>query len=235
MTAPLYAARGDLYAFGLPRGAVPNPGRLLADVSVSAGTLILGEHGLAEDDPFSVRASAGGTLPAPLVAGVTYYAAPTSADAWKPRATAGGSAIPITTTGTPERVVLVVALPVENWIRWASRLIDEMLPAHVVPLVKVDAAGVRADESGYDSTTGGYPEIIVMTCAELAAGKGLGLGGASSKSLTSMVDDAKKRLDRWASGIPVRGAPAQTPANLAVAASVPYRDPRGWNRFGGIC
>lgn len=218
MTAPLYAARADLYAFGLPRGSVPNPGRLLSAVSTSANTLALGEHGFAEDDQFELRVEAGGTMPAPLVAGVTYYAEPVTDSAFKARATIGGSAIDITSAGDAERVVVIAPLPVERWIYWASRVIDEMLPARVVPLVEP------------------YPEIVVITCAELAAGKGLGYGGASSKSLTDMIDAAKRRLDRWAAGIPPRGAgdEAQTPANLASSASVPYRDPRGWSRFGGI-
>jgi hypothetical protein len=46
-------------------------------------------------------------------------------------------------------------------------------------------------------------------------------------------DDAEKRIARWAAGIPVRNAPGQTPAGLAASATVPYRDRRGWSRYGG--
>jgi hypothetical protein len=229
----LYCQASDLYAFGLPRGAVPNAGRLLSAVSVSANELVQDVHGLAEDDAFSLRVEAGGAMPGGLVAGTTYYAHPLDESRFQARATPGGSAIDITSAGDAERVLVIVPLNIPAWIRFASRLIDDMLPAHVVPLVKVDAAGKREDEAGYNATTGAYPEIITITCAELAAGKGLGFGGNSSRTLGKAIDDARKRIERWGSGIPVRSAPAQTPANLAISATVPYRDARGWNEFGG--
>lgn len=233
MAAPvLYAAPADLFTYGMPRGAVPNPGRLLAAVSVSADTLTLDVHGLADDDAFSVRATAGGALPAPLAEETTYYAHPLDEARFQARAIAGGPAIDITTAGDAERVLVIVPLNPLGWIQWASRVIDDMLPAHVVPLVRVDDAGLREDQAGYDPTTGKFPEIIVMTCAELAIGKGLGFGGTASKTLSAAVDFAQKRIARWAAGVPVR-TKGQTPANLSAAASVPYRDPRGWNRFGG--
>jgi hypothetical protein len=220
MAALLYAARADLHAFGLPRGAIPNPGRLLAAASSSTNTLTLDVHGFEEDDALSFRAEAGGTLPAPLVAGTTYYAEPVSEYEFRVRATAGGAAIDLSSAGDAERTIVIAPLPVERWISWASRLIDEMVPAHLVP---------------FGPTLADVPEIVRMTCAELAAGKGLGFGGASSKSLTAMVKDARSLLTQWAKGIPVRGdRDKTTPANLAASAVVPYADPRGWNRHGGI-
>ena len=216
MTAVLYATPADLVKFGMPRGAVPNPGRLLGAVSVSASTLIQDVHGLAEDDAFYLATRAGGTLPAPLVADVKYYAKVVDESRFQARATAGGSAITLTASGDPERVLVVVPLDPLAWIQWASRVIDDMLPAHVVPLVAP------------------YPELVVMTCAELAIGKGCGFGGSSSKTLSQVVDYAQKRLARWATGVPVRpGDDTQNPANLAVSAAAPYRDVRGWNRYGG--
>jgi hypothetical protein len=233
VTAPLYCAPADLYAFGLPRGSIANPGRLLASVSSSANTLTLDEHGLADDDEFRLRVEAGGTMPGGLAAGTTYFAKVTDASQFQARATAGGAAIDITSEGDAERVLVIIPLPVMSWIRWASRVVDELVPAHVVPLVKVDASKVREDETGYDASTGAYPEIVTITVAELAAGKGLGFGGASSRTLTQAVDAARKRLEAWGKGIPLRNAPGQTPANLATSATVPYRDRRGWSRYGG--
>jgi hypothetical protein len=215
MSAPLYCTPADLHAFGLPRGSIPNQGRPLASVSTTADTLTQDVHGLAEDDAFYLRVEAGGTMPGGLVEGTKYYAKPIDEFTFQARATAGGAAINLTSTGDPERVMVIVPLPVESWIRWASRIVEEMLPAHVVPLVSP------------------YPEIVVMTVAELAAGKGLGFGGVSSRTLTKAVDDAEKRLARWAAGIPVRNAPDQVPAGLAVSYAAPYRDLRGWSRYGG--
>lgn len=233
MTAPLYCVPSDLHAFGLPRGSIPNPGRPLASVSEPNDTLTLDVHGLADDDAFFLRAEAGGTMPGGLSAGTMYYAKTIDESTFQARATAGGAAISITSAGDPERVLLIVPLPVDSWIRWASRTVEEMLPAHVVPLVKVDDAGVREDEAGYDAATGKYPGAVVICTAELAASKGLGFGGVSSRTLAKVRDDAEKRLARWAAGIPVRNAPGQTPANLATSATVPYRDRRGWSRYGG--
>ncbi len=215
MTAPLYCAPADLYAFGLPRGSIPNPGRPLASVSSSANELTLDEHGLSENTLFRLRVEAGGDMPGGLSAGTPYYALPVDDSRFQVRAVADGPAIDITSDGDAERVILIVPLDPESWIRWASRLIDELLPAHVVPLVAP------------------YPEVVVMTTAELAAGKGLGFGGTSSRTLMQARDAAEKRLERWGKGIPVRNAPGQTPANLAQAATVPYRDRRGWSRYGG--
>lgn len=215
MSDPLYCEPKDLHAFGLPRGAVPNPGRLLSGVSTSANTLTLDVHGFAEDDEFRVRVEAGGSLPGGLAEGVTYFALPIDESSFKARATAGGSVIDITSSGDPERVLVIAPLPVLSWIRWASRIVDDLLPAHVVPLVAP------------------YPEMVILTTAELAAGKGLGFGGTTSRTLTKAVDAAEKRLERWGKGIPIRNATGQVPANLAASATAPYRDGRGWNRYGG--
>lgn len=210
--AESYCAASDLYDFGLPRGAVANPGHLIASVSAGANTLELDQHGFSEDNPVLFRAEAGGSLPAPLVEGTTYYAIPVNESTFSVAATEGGSAIDLTTAGS--RILVIAPLPVAQAIAWASRIIDDMLPAHLVPL------------------TAPIHELVKMTCAELAAHKLL--KGAAPKSLTATVDEARKRLERWATGVPLRGENVPQAANTAVSASVPYRDARGWNRYGGL-
>lgn len=212
-----YCAAGDLYSYGLPRGAVPNPGRLAASVSATANTIALDVHGFEQDDPVSFRAESGGSLPSPLVEGTTYYVVPVDANAFSVSATAGGAAVDFTSAG--ENVVVIDPLPIAAAISWGGAMIEDMLPAHVVPLEAP------------------YPPIIVMTNAELAAGKLAARGGFGSKSLAEIVDQARKRLDRWSKGIPIRGtnAPADTAAaNTAVSPVAPYTDARGWNRWGGL-
>jgi hypothetical protein len=184
-------------------------------VSTAASTLAIDGHGFATDDPVSFRAEAGGSLPAPLAAGTAYFAKPTTDDAFQVAATAGGAAITLTTAGA--RVIAIAPLPIASAIAWASRLVDDMLPAHLVPMVAPN-----------------IPEIVRMTVAELAAGKLLGRTGSASKSLAEMVDAARKRLERWGKGVPIRGENVPVAANLAASASVPYTDPRGWSRFGGL-
>lgn len=211
-----YCSRGDLHAFGLPRGALPNPGRLIASVNTSADSLSLDVHGFEDDDPVTFRAEAGGSLPAPLVEGTTYYVVALTDSTFSVATSAGGSVIDLTSAGSASRILVIAALPVEAAIDWASRIIDDLLPAHVVPLAEP------------------YPEVVRMTCAELAAGKLLTFTGGTSASLTAMVDAATKRLERWAKGVPIRGDNAPKAAGLASSTALPHSDPQGWRRYGGI-
>ena len=208
-----YCEERDLYQHGLPRGSVSNPARDVESVDATANTLTLGAHGFTLNDPVSFRAEAGGSLPAPLAAGTTYYAIPADADTFSVSTTEDGAAVNLTTAG--ERFVAIDPLPVTAAISWASQIIDDMLPAHVVPL---DADAI--------------PEIVRFTCAELAAGKLAARSGNGSKSLTEIVDAANKRLARWGKGVPIRGAVEPPHAGLSASASAPFRDRRGWWKYG---
>lgn len=213
-----YCAESDLYDFGVPRGGIPNPGRLAAEPPASASTnaIELDGHGFTLNDPVSFRAEAGGSLPAPLVASTTYYAIPAGDSYFRVAAAPDGAAIDITTAGSG--VVVLTPLPIAEAIEYASALIDDMLPAHAVPLEAP------------------YPPIVVMTCAELAATKLAVRSGSASVSLSGTADVARKRLERWAQGVPLRGAntSGQTPANLARSAVAPTLDSRGYTQFFGI-
>jgi hypothetical protein len=210
-----YSTVSDLYAYGLPRGALPNPARLAASVLASSDAFTLDEHGFATDDPVSFRAEAGGALPAPLVAGTTYYAIALTAATFKVAAAAAGAAIDLTTDGT--RVLVIAPAPVTQAIAWADRLIDQFCPGHLVPF------------------TAPVPDIIKHASAQLAAGKLLAMRGATSKSIGDLVADVQKLLARWGKGAPVRDANATASANTAASATASDLDPRGWRRFGGIC
>ena len=212
--AQSYCAPADLYSHGLPPGALPNRGRLAAFVDAGLDTITLGGHGLSLGDPVTFRAESGGVLPVPLAENTQYYASPVTDDTFSVSTTNGGAIVDLVTEGL--RLVVISTLPVAQAIAWASRVIDDMLPAHIVPLVAP------------------FAEIVTMTCAELAAGKLLARTGAQSVSLSSIVDAANKRLARWALGVPVRGNNAPLPANLATSAAVPYLDSAGWRQFGGI-
>jgi hypothetical protein len=174
-------------------------------------------HGFALDDEVVFRPDGvNASLPAPLVEGTTYYAKPLSQFSFQVAATPGGSEIDLTTDGL--YVLVIAPLNVAAAIEWASSIIDDMLPAHVVPMTEP------------------YASIVVVTCAELAAGKLAARAGSSSASLTAVLDTARKRLERWAQGVPIRGVNApDTHTNTAASAtSSTVADPRGWSRFGGI-
>lgn len=206
-----YATQTDLYDFGLPRGALVNAGRL-AQVDASLDAFILDAHGFSADDPVSFRADAGGTLPTPIVAHTTYYAIALAPGLFQVAAAAGGSAL---TIGAGNNVIAIAELPVTQVIEWASRIVDDMLPSHIVPFA-----------------AGNVPDIVRMTVAELAAGKLLHRSGSASATIMAMVDDAQKRLARWAKGVPLRGV--GNPSNLSVAAVATATDPTGWKEHGGL-
>ena len=98
MASDLYCSRADVTA-RLPPGAITSPTGILASCLASSDVLTYDGHGLETDTPVTVRAASAGTLSAPLAEGTTYYAIRLSNAAFKLAATAGGSAINITSNG----------------------------------------------------------------------------------------------------------------------------------------
>jgi len=209
----LFCEEADLYSYGIPRGSLSNPGRVLAGVDVSANTFLLGAHGFSSGSPCSFRSEPGGSLPSPIVSNTTYYAVPVTDSSFSVSATSGGGVIDITSTGT--RIVVVAPLDIAGAISWASTMIAESIP-HLLPL------------------TAPYPAVVVMSAAELAGAKLATLSGASTVSLSSVVDQALARIRDWKRGIPVRSAKATASNNVSASASAASRDTRGWRRFGAL-
>lgn len=212
----LYCSAADLHDHGLPPGAIPNEARLAAEVDTTADTITLNDHGLDAGDTVKFRAGAGGTLPTPLLSATRYYALPVDESIFQVAASEGGPPINLTTAGS--NVLVLAPLPTLKAIEWASRIIDDLVPAHAVPFLSP------------------VPDLVRMTCAELAAAKLANRAGAgASASLTKMRDDAEKRLQRWAQGIPVRGGQdesAREPTNVAASLALPCDNP--WRRHGGL-
>jgi hypothetical protein len=201
----------DLYVH-VPRSSVPRNALLVASVSTSANTLELDGHGFATGDEVSFRAEAEGALPAPLVEGTVYYAIDVNEYTFQVAATAGGSAIDLTTTGST--VLVIPPDPVPGAIAWAEAIVLDSLPAAVLPLTEP------------------YPPVLVTTCAELAAWKLVGAVGGVTLPLAEVLVGVQKRLDHWASGAVIRGVGAPLPASAA--ASSRALGAQGRARFGGI-
>lgn len=207
-----YCAESDLYAFGLPRGSLTNPARLVT-VDPATDGLALDVHGFVDGDEVSLRADPGGVMPAGLTAGTVYFVRRISEAAFQLALTNGGPAVDVTSAGS--RVVAYAPINIPAVIEWASRILDDaMQGSTLVPLSEPIAP------------------IIRMTCAELAAGK-LMAGRNGSRALSEVIEAATKRAASWAKKRPL-GENAGKPAGLAVAATAPYCDPTGWKRFGGI-
>jgi len=203
-----YSAPADVVPF-LPSGGLPNPARY-CEGSASGDYLESDGHGLSDDAEVTFRAETGGTLPTGLTAGTTYYVIVVSPSRFRVAATAGGSAINLTSDG--ENFVFSAELPWAQWIEWSDRQIDSFLPPHVVPIVEP------------------YPAIVVTASAELAATYGLSRTGGATIDLGAKLDQIGQRLARWAKGIPLRGSARSntSPTNLAITASAGAVDPRGW-------
>lgn len=206
MTA--YATQRDLYTYGLRRGVLVNEGRECASVSASTDLLELAGHQFETDDAVRVRAVEGGTLASPLVAGTTYYVIKVSDSTFQLAATAGGSAINLTTNGVT--MMVTAELPIDEILEAYSRFVDDFIP-HLIPL------------------TAPYPVTIVRVVCELAAAKLLSLTGQSSASISEVEVGAKAQLERWLKGLPVRDATATTSSNLAIVSTLASTaDPRGY-------
>lgn len=213
-----YCSPSDLYAFGVPRGATPNPGRVLASAAGNVCTLDV--HGFETGDAILFRPAGDGAMPSGLTAGTTYYAQAETEHTFRVRATAGGAALTFTDAEDP--LMVIAPLNREAAIEYADRLIDDMAAGQVVPF---DDVALYPD---------GVPAIIRMTSAELAAGKLLAVTGSASRPLSEIVDAAIKRIERWSKGLLVRATPAESRANIAAVAVAPVCDSRGWRRFGGL-
>lgn len=214
--ASAYCTESDLYAFGVQRGALANPSRPIFEVSAEANAFQLNQHGFSLDDAVFFRVEAtGGAMPAPIVEGDTYYAIPVNDFTFQVAALPGGAAIDLTTDGA--RLTVAAPLPIDEAIEWASHIVEDMTPANAVPFEEP------------------YPEIIVATAAELAAGKLLARTGSASDTMSKTIDAAQKRLTRWARGVPLRGENARNPTNLAASSrSLQASRASAWDKYGGL-
>lgn len=207
----------DLWDHGLPRGAVANPGRVAALIDPLTDTITLGEHCFFDGDAVRLRPAAGGSMPQGLTAGATYFVKVTDDARFQLEMTVGAGAVNFTTAGMS--VLVVAPVNYAAACAWASQLIYDMVPAHAVPF------------------TDPVPPILRMTAAELAARKIMQTtGSGEAVSLTALADLALKRVERWATGVPIRDPNATEAANLAtpVTATAALTDRRGWGTYGAL-
>ncbi len=209
----------DLWDHGLTRGAVANPGRLASRIDPLSDTLTLGEHCFSDADLVRLRPANGGSMPGGLVEGAPYYVLVVDDARFQLEASVGAGPVDILTAGAS--VLVVVPVNYTAACAWASQVVFDMVPAHAVPFVDP------------------VPPILRMTAAELAARKIMQVtGSGESVSLTALADLALKRVERWATGVPIRDANATEASNLAASAvlspTAPLTDRRGWGQYGGL-
>ena len=211
MTTPqnLYCSRGDVTK-ELPLGAITSSSGITADSPAGTDIITFDGHGLETNDPVVVRAIEGGSLPAPLVSGTTYFAIRLSNSAFALSTTAPVGA-PIDITGESVSMLIVREPDFDGTIEYYSRWAETFLPGHLVPLVPP------------------IHPLVKGLVADLSAKAMMNHDGKSSATVDAAELAAKAQLERFAAGLVLRGAPTTSSANLAVSNSVQSTgDPRGW-------
>lgn len=206
-----YCNRQDVFRF-VPAGILANPARLVSIVDISTDTISLDSHGLESGQLVTFRTQ-GGALPSPLVASTTYYARPLTDDTFQVSASSGGAVVNLSTVGS--NLMIIAELPWSTWIDECSAMIDQTLVAHAVPIV------------------GEVPEPVRLYCACLLAIRALSHVGASTEAVHGQLEFYSKQADKWARGVPLRGASLPAAGNLSVTVSGFGADPRGWCRGSG--
>jgi hypothetical protein len=195
MTA--YAQKADVYRYGLPRGALGNPGRIVDSALAATSVITLAEHSFENGDTVYFRVPEGGTLAAPLTSGTAYYAIYISDSEFQVSSTNGGAAVTLTSDAIS--MIVWMDLPFDEVLEYYSRFVDGFLPAEVVPLATP------------------YPITVVAIVATLTAKRIQILSGMRSESMDADEAGAAKQLERWAAGLPVRDkAILQQQANTAI-------------------
>lgn len=192
-----YATQADVYTYGLPRGALGNPGRIVDSMLAATSTVTLNEHGFSTNDAITFQVTQGGSLSSPLVVGTTYYVIYLTDSTFQVASAPGGGAITLTADGV--QPIVQADLPFDEVLLFYSRFVDGFLPAHAVPLLPP------------------YPITVVAIVATLTAKRLQLLSGMRSGSMDEEEAGAAKQLERWSRGIPSREASqTNTPTNLAV-------------------
>lgn len=211
----LYCSHSDVTR-RLPPGALTAIAGLTGSSLAATNEITYEGHGLETNDPVTVRTLANGVLPAPLVAGVTYFVIRLTSAAFQLAATSGGAAIDLTT----DSFTLVVARDpdFDMWIEFYSRWADTSLPAHLVPLGRTEPV---------------HP-LVRGLVADMVAERMFNISGQpSTEAMKSLEIATAAQLARFAIGLPLRGAAATISTNLAVTVAAGTLDPRGWSPPNG--
>lgn len=205
MSAP---TRQSVLDFGLPSPVAGRVPLLVEHTTDGAGLLYYRGHGLALDAPLSLRTISSTTLgsppsslPAPLVEGVTYYARPSSSDAFA-LAMAISPAAPIAPFTAPAAgrfgFVLDFGVALDAAIADAWAIVQSLCTAH-----------------GGDTTA----PILTSAAKALAARLYIAVVCAGDATKAASYDGIAKlfaevyepQLRAYFAGVPVRGAVDQTP------------------------
>lgn len=179
----------DVFRYGLPRGAVSQPGRVLSGVNVADNYLELGSHNLQLDTPVALHAPDGGRVPAPIPEATTLFAIPVYEDRLRlalVRSDAPGYAPIVLADVGAGRVLLSVSLlpQLDAFIGFYSQWAITNTPGNG-PFTGVDANAAPAD----------VPDELRMLVAVRA---GAAFLRAVGKSIPTVFEQEAQLLRDWA-------------------------------------
>ena len=218
-----YVTLQEKFALGLGAEAFVAASRPISAVSVAANTITLPGHGLAEDTPF--RFESTGTLPAPLVPGVVYYAAQVagSIDLMQVRAAPGGAALDFTDEGSEDGIHSIIVDPTPKilaMIEAVSGDYEQALHAHKLPLSVVPPQLKKA--------------VVAEVDGDLTTIVGLVRPDYQDDSVPARAANARAFRARLARGEPLRGCVDASPTVAESGATSWGDDVAGWNSTPGV-
>lgn len=197
-TADPYCFRSDVTK-RLPPGTIVSAAGLVASALGATDLVTYDGHSFETNDALSVRATENGALPTPLVEGTVYYAIRLTNATFKLAATVDGG--PINLTSDAVSMIVMREPDFDGWIEYYSRWAETSLPAHAVPLGRTEPV---------------HP-LVRGLVADLVAKRMFNVGGSASTTIDQMEVAAVAQLERYAAGLPLRGAPVPEATNLAVS------------------
>jgi hypothetical protein len=217
---PPYCTKADALSW-VTQGSVTNPRRAIAAVHTDTDTLAADDHRLATGSEVQLwlPRNGAGEMAEPLVEGAVYYAIRLSDSTFQVAATPADAAAasPVNITSEGCNMKLGAQIPWDAYIEGRSAKLDEQAIGNAFPL---------ADGEPIPIVVRDLVSIQVLGDAARFVGK-------TDIDLSEEQERARKELEIWATGKPLRAKEAPAPTNTAVSGprlSGSAADPRGWSR-----
>jgi hypothetical protein len=200
---------------------VTNPRRPIAAVYPDTDVLAIDDHRLKTgyEVQLWLPRNGAGEMAAPLIEGEVYYAIVLSDSTFQVAATPADA-----TTGTQIDIIsegcdmkLGAQIPWDSYIEGRSAKLDEQAIGNAFPLADGEPVPIVARD---------LVSIQVL-------GDAMRFVGDTDNDLSEEQDRARKELEAWAKGKPLRAKEAPAPTNTAASGprlSGSAADSRGWNR-----
>jgi hypothetical protein len=217
---PAYCTKDDALNW-VTHGSVTNPRRTIAAVHTDTDTLVVDDHRLKTgyDVQIWLPRNGAGEMAEPLIEGTVYYAIRLSDSTFQVAATPADAAAanPIDITSEGCDMKLVAQIPWDAYIEGRSAKLDEQAIGNAFPLAEGEPV----------------PIVVRDLVSIQVLGDAMRFVGDTDVDLSEEQERARKELEIWATGKPLRAKEAPAPTNTAVSGprlSGSAADSRGWSR-----